>query len=293
MRSMTGFGAATREGPAGSVSVEVRSVNNRSLKVAFRLPSALAGRDGDLEAVVRESVSRGTVQAAVRIAAAAEPARAPVDIPLARAYAEALAEMARDLGLPGEPDLRLVAGLPGVLPLDPRAGEASEALFETVAAALRAALEGLRASRDAEGKALLRDFLARVKRVERSLGRVRRRAPRVVEEARRRLLRRVREALQRPPGDSLRDAVAREAALLAERMDVSEEVTRLLTHLRTFRTAARGGGEVGRRLDFLLQEMMREINTLGAKSQDAAVATSVVDMKVEVDRMKEQAANVE
>lgn len=293
MRSMTGFGSAAREGPGGSVSVELRSVNSRSLKVALRLPPALAGKDGDLEAVVRESVTRGSVQANVRVAASSAPARAPVDLALARAYAESLAELGRDLGIPGEPDLALVAGLPGVLPLDPWGGESAEALGETAVAALREALEGLRASRDAEGKALLRDFLARAARLERSLGRVRRRAPAVVREARARLLRRVRDALRESPAAGLRDAVAREVALLAERTDVSEEVTRLREHLRAFRAAARGDGEVGRRLDFLLQEMMREVNTLGAKAQDAAVSAAVVDMKVEVDRMKEQAANVE
>ena len=149
------------------------------------------------------------------------------------------------------------------------------------------------ASRAREGTALHRDFLLRVKRIEAALKRVRARAPKQAAAARERLSKRLREALDGHPEGALRDSVAREIALMAERADVTEEATRLRHHVDAFREAAGGRGESGRRLDFLLQEMLREVNTIGSKSQDAAIAEAVVDMKVEVDRMKEQAANIE
>ena len=115
----------------------------------------------------------------------------------------------------------------------------------------------------------------------------------MVEAARKRLKRRLTEVLRDLPGETAQEAVAREVVLLAERSDIAEEVTRLATHLVAFRAVMDKGGPMGRRLDFLLQEMLREVNTIGSKSQDSAIGAAVVDMKVEVDRLKEQAANIE
>jgi uncharacterized protein (TIGR00255 family) len=294
VRSMTGFGIATLEAPSGSLAWEIRSVNHRTLKVSLRLPGALAGREPEFEAVVQEGLARGAVHGALRLRRTAPGTEALVDTDLARAYAEALAEAGRALGIAGDPDLRLLATLPGVL----RTGgnttaEENEALARSAAECLRAALSSLQESRTAEGATLRKDFDARLKRVEKALGKIGKRAPRVAAEARRRLDRRLKELLRDHPGKDLAGAVSREVVLLAERSDIAEEATRLRSHLAAFRTAMDSGAEVGRRLDFLLQEMLRETNTIGSKSQDAAVAACVVDMKVEIDRMKEQAANVE
>jgi uncharacterized protein (TIGR00255 family) len=293
MRSMTGFGSATREGPAGSVAVDLRSFNHRQVKVSLRLPPALAGFEAEFEGRVREGLSRGSVYGNFRVGRPKAGAGPLVDRNLARRYAEALADLGSDLGLPGEPDLALVASLPGVVLGAPAGPETEEALGRTAAEALEEALAFLAKDRSREGAALHRDFTLRLKRVDAALGRVRRRVPKQAAAARSRLEKRLRETLAGHPEDALRDAVAREVALLAERGDVAEEVTRLEHHLRSFREAVAGKGEKGRRLDFLLQEMLREVNTIGSKSQDAAIAAAVVDMKVEVDRMKEQAANIE
>ncbi len=293
MRSMTGFGSAVAEGPSGTVRAEVRSVNHRNLKVSLRLPSALASREPDLEGCIRERVARGSLQADLALERRTAPTGPLVDAALARAYVDRLSALGAELGLPGEPDLALVASLPGVVVgAAPGAAEV-DALGRTAEEALRAALDALDASRAREGKALLADMEKRIGRVSKALARVQRRAPRVLTEARRRLARRVAEVLRDQPAAAAGEALAREAVLLAQRSDVTEEVTRLRTHVESFLSTARGEGEIGRRLDFLLQEMLREVNTIGSKSQDAGLAAAVVDMKVEVDRMKEQAANVE
>jgi uncharacterized protein (TIGR00255 family) len=293
MRSMTGFGTAERTGPAGTVACEIRSVNHRQLKISLRVPPSLSGCEAELEAKIREATARGAVSGAFRVGRP-ETATAPlVDEVLARRYAETLADLGAELGLPGQPDLAMISSLPGVLLTAPAAGEGSENLFRTAAEALDAALAEMEASRTREGTALHRDFKLRLKKVEGALRKVRARAPRQAAAARDRLSKRLREALEGHPDRALKEAVAREIALMAERSDVTEEATRLQHHLEAFRSAASGKGEVGRRLDFLLQEMLREVNTIGSKSQDAAIAEAVVDMKVEVDRMKEQAANIE
>ena len=293
MRSMTGFGAGSREGPAGAVAVELRSVNHRSLKVSLRLPAALQGREPDLEGRVREAVLRGSVFGTFRLEGPKVPTGPLVDEALARRYAEALADLAARLGLPGQPDLAMLVSLPGVIAPAADFAENDEALGRAADAALGDALEALAKSRDAEGASLRKDFEKRLKSVEKALGRVARRAPKAAAAARDRWRRRLDEVLAGHPGDQVRDAAAREAALQAERADVAEELTRLRHHLDAFRATAKAGGEAGRRLDFLLQEMLREVNTIGSKSQDAEIASAVVEMKVEVDRMKEQAANVE
>lgn len=293
MRSMTGFGTAEREGPGGSVSCELRSFNHRQLKISLRLPASLAGFESEFEDRIRNVLSRGSVFGTFR-AARPEAGSAPlVDEPLARRYAEALADLGADLGLPGQPDLAMIAALPGVILSTPAAGEGSEELAATAAGVLDAALKEMEASRAREGAALHKDFALRVKRIEAALKKVRTRAPKQAAAARDRLSRRLAEALDGHPEGALRDSVAREIAVMAERSDVTEETTRLQHHVEAFRAAAAGKGEVGRRLDFLLQEMLREVNTIGSKSQDASIAAAVVDMKVEVDRMKEQAANIE
>jgi uncharacterized protein (TIGR00255 family) len=293
MRSMTGFGTATREGPAGSVACEIRSVNHRQLKISLRVPSSLSHVEADLEAKVRSTLARGAVSGVLRTERALPAAGALVDLPLARRYAEDLADLGTQLGLPGQPDLAMVSALPGVILVKPAGEEGDAALAATATEALDAALADFSASRAKEGKALAKDFEGRLRRIGKALAVVRKRAPLVARAARERLRKRLAELLEGHSEQSVRDAAAREVVLMAERADVAEEVTRLQAHMEAFRAASAADGEAGRRLDFLLQEMLREVNTIGSKSQDAAVAAAVVDMKVEVDRMKEQAANVE
>jgi uncharacterized protein (TIGR00255 family) len=294
MRSMTGFGSSTLEAPSGTFAWEIRSVNHRTLKVSLRLPPALLGREPEFEAVVQEALGRGAVHATLRLRRASPAPESLVDTTLARAYAEALAELSRELGVPGDPDLRLIAALPGVLRVGGTStAEDSEAMAKAAAEGLRAALASLTTSRTKEGATLRRDFEARLRRVAAALSKIGKRAPKIADAARRRLAKRLKDLLEEHPGQALEEAVAREVVLLAQRADIAEEATRLGTHLGAFRAAMAAGDEVGRRLDFLLQEMLRETNTIGSKSQDAAVAACVVDMKVEIDRMKEQAANVE
>lgn len=293
MRSMTGFGSSVMEGPPGTARWEIRTFNHRTLKTSLRVPTVLAASESELEARIRSGLARGAVHGSMRLERSREDRGPLLDLDLARAYASRLADLAREVGVPGEPDLRMLASLPGVVVGTTPREEDADAVLALATAALDLALADLLKSRATEGEALARDLEQRLVRVEKALGKVEKRAPRALDAARRRLQRRIKEVLKDQPAEVARDAVAREAVLFAERSDVAEEITRLRSHIAAFRAAAAGDGEAGRRLDFLLQEMLREVNTIGSKSQDAAIAAAVVDMKVEVDRMKEQAANVE
>ncbi len=291
MRSMTGFGAATQHKGGTRVTAEIRSVNNRYFKASFRTPPALASREHEMEDLLRARIARGTVN--VWLWFERERPEVTVDEAVAAEYARRLRRLGRDLRLPGEPDLALLASLPGVVK-ERRGDEAvSDEDWNLVCGVLTAALARLSKMREREGANLARDFARRAKAVAALVKAIAARAPRVKEE----YLGRLRDRVQRMVADA-EVAVAdrdlfRELAVFAERSDVTEELTRLRSHLDQFGAALTAGAEVGRRLDFLVQEMAREANTIGSKAGDAEVSRLCVDLKVEMDRLKEQVQNVE
>ncbi|HXV86973.1 MAG TPA: YicC/YloC family endoribonuclease [Gemmatimonadales bacterium] len=289
-RSMTGFGTADVSVAGGLLQVELRSVNHRHLNLHFKLPADLQRLESDLRDRIRDRVERGHVTVAARWLA--EPVRegaARLDLGRAREYARLATELKSALALPGEVDLAWVARLPGVLQ-DGDTGRADVAAGE-VLTALDAALAAMVSTRTIEGAALGAELERQVDVIERELAQVEQRAPARLAGERDRLQRAVAELLNGARLDEAR--LAQEIALHADRLDFREEIVRLRTHLAAARAALAATAACGRRLGFLGQEMLREINTIGSKANDAAIAHAVISMKEAVERFREQVENLE
>jgi uncharacterized protein (TIGR00255 family) len=294
IRSMTGFGRAALDAAGATLTVELRSVNHRHLDVSVRLPRPLAG----LEVELRRVLARRFVRGKIDLAVAAPPTGARPDLELDRALADRYVEFARALaaqhGLPPELRAADVLGLPGVARVLEHALDEA-ALRPVLVAAVEKAAEDADAMRVAEGAALERELRGRLGAVAGLAREVSARAGEVAAAARERLKKRA-EQLRAETGLADEARLAQEVVAAADRMDVTEEVVRLGSHVAQFEAAlaaAAPDAGVGRRLEFLLQEMSREVNTIGAKSGDAPLAHRVVDMKTELERIREQVMNVE
>lgn len=292
IRSMTGFGTATAVTPGGRLSVEVRSVNHRFSEVQLRLPRDLVSLEDRVRGIVQARVYRGRVEVVVgREDGSRRPRTIRADLDLAAAYASALRDVAGAVGASGELTLSQVAGLPDVLRIEDDRADI-DALWPLLEPAVHAATEALVAMRAAEGQRLAGDLLARATALERMVDEIVLRSRDVVRAYGERLRARLAELLDETPIDDAR--IATELALFAERSDITEELTRLRSHLVQFRqTIAGEDGALGRKLDFILQEMARETNTIGSKANDLEITRTVITMKSELESLREQIQNVE
>ncbi len=289
--SMTGFGAAERQVDGMSLRVEVRSVNNRYFKAAIRLPEPFASLEADVEQLLRRGLGRGSVYFAMRARDESPTAAADINVAALRTYVERLRAVEFQ-GVTPTADLAALLALPGVCqPREPQ--EESRRRYQSVVNEMtQEAVRGVRAMRQAEGAALRTDLLEQTALIRRHLAEVRSRGPAVVQEYQQRLKARVNSLLAGAELSLNQDDLLREVALFAERCDVNEEIARLESHLDQFEKACDADDDAGRRLDFLAQEMLREANTIGAKANDAAISRTVVEVKVLIDRIKEQVQNV-
>lgn len=291
IRSMTGFGAATGEAGGARVTVELRSVNHRFFSPAIKLPPSLARFEGEVREVLRRGIARGHVTVTVRLDRAAAGGAEVVDEARFGAYARLLRGLRDRHGLGGEVDVATVLRLPDVLT---PGGEGDEDLSPgALTAVVDEALDRLCAMREAEGARLAELLRDRLRTVSEVVERLTKRAPVRLTEERDRLRRAARELAD---GLEVGDQrLAQEIALLADRLDVAEELDRLRAHVGAFHSAlgAPAGEAVGKRLGFLLQEMLREANTTGSKARDAQMLHDVVALKEELERLGEQVENVE
>jgi uncharacterized protein (TIGR00255 family) len=295
---MTGFGRATREGPFGQITVEIKSVNHRFLKTQFRLPMLLEGLESELEERVRSRIVRGSIQVAVDLKLREAPAPASLDPKVASANRDRIETLWKTLfpnAGPAEPgrvfDALLRLPMTGAAqPLAP-----SEELAQATRGALDDALGALASSREAEGREIASDLVTHRNGIARLREAVSGLAPEVIRTARARFVDRINQILaEARPGLALdAEALLRESALYAEKGDISEELVRLEGHLRRFDEVLAAEAEAGRRLEFLLQEMLREANTIGSKSLDLGISHNVVEIKAEIEKMKEQVQNLE
>ena len=289
MRSMTGFGLGEATLRAGRVSTEVRSLNHRFLDLRVRLPSEIADQTFFVEQLCRERLGRGRYDVSVRIDAEAMPPL-KLDVERVRSVYSALKELRDELCPGSEVSLSLLGSFPGLM-VGPGV-QAPELLQQALAASIRNALDNLDQMRSTEGAALASELLMRLDSIRALLGVFIAQAPALVLAQEKRLTQR----LQRLLGgvdtlDSTR--LAMEVALLADRCDITEELVRLGSHFDQFQSFLNDSSPSGRKLDFLLQEMGRETNTIGAKCQDASLSHLVVSLKAEVERLREQVQNVE
>lgn len=292
IRSMTGFGTGEALTPAGRLTIEIRSVNHRFSEILVRLPRDLSALEDRVRAAVQARVLRGRVEVTImREERGSRPKTVRSDTELARAYAQALRELADVLGVAGPITLPQIVSLPDVLRVE-ETREDAEALWPDLGRAVEQAVGALVAMREAEGRRLAGDLLARLDRIGDVTHTVEARSRTAVADYAQRLRQRIAELLSEVPLDENR--LAMEIAIFAERVDVSEEVTRLRSHLTQFRQdVTNADGAIGRRLEFVLQEMGREANTIGSKASDLEITRAVIAIKGELESLREQVQNVE
>jgi len=296
IRSMTGFGLGEAELDGLTVRVEIRSVNHRFLQARFRLPSEFADLEPRVDALVKKNLSRGAVTLTVNTTRSTAASAVTVDEDLAGRYLKLLTKTAKRYSI--EDDLKLsdLVGLPGVVTTRP---DSKSHLREgkVLLGAVGEAIERLLRMRETEGSHLEDDIRKQGKAIEKLRVRIEKRMPKVIRAHFEGMKKRADNLLATEPtgknGGIERADLARELALLAERTDVSEEISRLDSHIGQVNAVLEKGGEVGRKLDFLVQELYREANTIGSKAGDAKVAHAVVELKTHIERVREQVQNVE
>lgn len=289
MKSMTGYGRATAEIAGFSLTVQVSSVNRKTLDLTLGMPEEWEALEAPLGELVRKYASRGKVHLDIELTGD-KSASATWDEKSAEVALQRLRAFAEKQGVTFEPAAELlwqIASAQRTAAELPASETAQPVVTETVTTALRA----FAAMRAKEGEALLIDFLRRSELVHRLVETIAARAPQVPANYREQLNKRLREAgLELDVND---ERVLREIALFADRCDVTEEITRLRSHFEQFATLLKSEGEIGRKAEFLLQEIGREVNTIGSKANDLTIARAVIELKNELERIREQMANVE
>lgn len=291
IRSMTGFGLGEATSDGLVVRTEIRSVNHRFLQTRFRLPPEFAELEPRVDAVLKKVLSRGSVSLTVNTSRESTPTAVKVDHDLAGRYVKLLRKTAKQLELEDDLQLSHVAALPGVVGSSGDArGHQREA--KVVMTSVGLAIESLVAMRCVEGRSLEKDIKKHARVIAQLYTRVSKRMPRAVAAHHKAM--RMRAAKLLGDGGQIKPSdLARELAILTEKTDVSEELSRLESHMDQLHKVLRAGGEVGRKLDFLVQELYREANTICSKAADAQVAHIVVDLKTHIERVREQVQNIE
>ena len=293
--SMTGFGNASQTSDAASVSVELKAVNNRYLKVSVRLPDIAARFESDIEKLIRERIARGFLQLSFRIKTTAAANSYSLDESVLQEYVSQLNALQSKLsGVDDDrPSLTELLQLPGVITENDLPDNAEESLWPLMKSSLMEALDHFEAFRQTEGESMRLDLAAQCGVIATQLEQVETRAPDVVSEYREKILERVRRAVQDAEVPVEEKDVLREVALFADRCDINEEITRLRSHLAQFDEFLNGEKSLGRKLEFVSQEMFREINTIGSKANNVGIAHCVVEMKAAIERIREVLQNVE
>jgi uncharacterized protein (TIGR00255 family) len=293
IRSMTGYGRAEAVLMGRKFAVEMKSVNHRYLEISLRLPGMLLSLESEVKKRIGEQFSRGRIEATIRIdveGGADSDGRFALNLPLVRNYHALLGQIKEELHLDDQITLAMMAGfrdvfVPTELPQDPAL------LWEGLSGVLDEAIRTLTQMRLKEGQSLQRDLTARLNLIADWLEGIAARTPQVVEEYQRRLSERIRELTGGMVIDEAR--LLQEVAIMADRSDITEEVVRFRSHIGQFTELLTAGEGAGRKIDFLIQEMGREVNTIGSKSGDAEISRSVIEIKSELAKLREQVQNIE
>jgi len=290
---MTGQGLGRSEGEIGAITVEIRSVNQRGLKISPRLSDALSPLETRFEQWVRSRIQRGTVHANAMFSPSAMAAQGEINIAAVSAYAMQLRRIQETIGGDFSIDLTGLLQLPGsVVSGSPRAWDL-EILWLLLVEATDQAIDAIDAMRLAEGEAMAVQLRLESTSIQENLDAIAMLAPRVVESYRQRLESKIRRVMDEHGLEFSASDLLRDVQLYADRSDISEEITRLGSHLNMFSQTLRGSEASGRKLDFIVQEMLRETNTIGSKASDAEISTRVVDIKCALERMRELVQNIQ
>jgi uncharacterized protein (TIGR00255 family) len=290
---MTGFGEARRETDAINVTVEVRAVNNRYLKVMTRSPDAYAAYESEIEKVVRTRVARGTVNVTIRASLVGKAAATQLNTDALSAYWKQFEALSGKLGVSMPEDCSVLLSLPDALSEGTDKTQSLREHWPIVAEVIREAVENLNKFRLTEGESMAADLQTQCGVLSTELAGIGDKAPAVVSEYRDRLLERVREMVSGANATVEEDDLIREVSVFAERCDINEEIKRLESHLGQFDAFLNESTSQGRKLEFLIQEMFRETNTIGSKANNVQIAHSVVEMKSAIEKMKEMVQNIE
>jgi uncharacterized protein (TIGR00255 family) len=291
MNSMTGFGSASQRDRRMDIDVEVRSVNHRFLTIKQSLPDSLARLDGEIEQMVRGKLGRGSVTVSVSVKSSRESGPTLPDLKTFKAAAKQLREIQKALDLKGEITMEDLLAIPSLW--NNGVSEPSEELWAKVKKLLAKALDQLVETREREGAKISTALHGHLQAIEGRLGKVQSRVPQVVDAYQKRLDDRIQQLLTQRGLEAAKMDIVKEVAIHADRCDTSEEIQRLKAHIGEFRKIVAQKGQVGRRLDFMTQEMGRETNTIASKANDGEIAASAVEMKAELEKIKEQVENVE
>jgi uncharacterized protein (TIGR00255 family) len=292
--SMTGFGRGEASGKRGSWIVELRAVNHRYLDIGIKLPRRFMSWEDRIKKEVSSFHIRGRVDVYVTFNdEGAETSRLKADLRLAREYWACLKDIAEDLSIPGEPDLTMLASYRDIIasPDEEAGGELLEELWPALRAAIGAALEECHQMRQSEGEALQKDLLERLYSFQQKIDEIAQSLPQIMEKRETGLQERLDNLLSGVDIDPVR--IAQEVAILVDKTDVSEEIVRLRSHVEQFQGFLNLDEPVGRRLDFLVQEFLREVNTIASKISNAETAHLTVGMKNDLEKIREQVQNLE
>lgn len=295
LRSMTGFGQAVRNVSGTKLQIDIRSVNHRYSEVSIRLPREWLMLEDQLRKLVQQSLKRGRVDVFVTVEREAQLGQqAAVNWPLVESYVSAADQLHERLNLPAEERLRLVdiLALPDAVGISEEQTDDVEQISAEMTDCLMEAVQQLTLMREAEGRHLHEELVRRLHTVNELHHQIELEAPAAVEHMRRKLRMRIEELLSESGGYDEQRFVM-EVALLAERANIDEELTRLSSHCQQFQTMLESDEPVGRKLDFLIQEMNREVNTIGSKANYSAITNLVVDLKAELEKIREQVQNIE
>jgi uncharacterized protein (TIGR00255 family) len=293
IKSMTGYGRAEAVHEGRKWVVEIRSLNHRYMEVIVRLPGALSPLEMEIKKKVGENLTRGRVDVTVQMDTSGSSGSAvqyDIDLPLLRNYLELFNRIRAELKIREKVDLDTVSRFREIFIPSERKLDAAQA-WEVLKDVLDGALTELLRMREKEGAVLRKDFVARLKKIRENLQMTKTRIPEVVQEYQKKLSERVKELTGGIEVDGMR--LAQEVALLAEKTDITEEIIRLESHIDQFSKLLDSREAVGRKIDFLLQEMCREVNTMGSKSADVILSHQVIELKSEITKLREQVQNVE
>lgn len=290
---MTGFGDARQQTDRFSVAVEVRAVNNRYLKIVTKCPDSYASLESEIEKAVRDAIARGTVTVTIRLDRISSESPYVIDRRVLEGYWRQLNELLPTLRAGTTPDVSQLLELPGVIVERNAGNDTVESDWPVIRKTLVTALERLQTFRATEGRSMKQDLQTNAKIIATELEKVATLAPQVVHEFRDRVLDRVKELLVGANATVGASDLIREVSIFADRCDINEEITRLRSHLEQFEAFLGQSPSAGRKLEFLSQEMFREVNTIGSKANNVTIAHNVVEMKAAVEKIREVLQNVE
>ncbi len=293
IRSMTGFGRGKTQTDDIVVRAEVRSVNNRALRISCRVPERLQGIEPELEKSLRHRIARGSVVLSLALDDLSGNSGPLLDKQVIAHYRDQLLELRDSLGLAGEVTIDNLMALPGVVRKNITGGEVPAELVRLAHEATAAAMDELITNREREGEHIWNDIIARCDTITALVDRIEQRLPKMTEQFRKNLMERLRTVMEQSGGTLNEQDVSREVVIFADRSDISEEITRMRTHIALAGELDAGDGPSGRRLEFIAQEMFREANTMASKAGGAELIPELLDVKSEVEKIREQALNVE